>query len=196
MDLEKRVEMLEKRIDKLESENMKERLTGLKVGDYFEVAGTKWRILDIKPCGYVCLSDALEERKIFDSETNNWKLSSLREYLNNDFYKKIADEIMEKNILPFGRDLLSLDGQNEYGVCDDYDYVSILSVDDYRQYRKLIPNNEQWWWLLTPWSTPCNGYETQVSVVSPSGYIYYYYCNFICGVRPLCIFSPNLFESE
>ena len=77
MDLEKRVEMLEKRIDKLESEKMKEKLTGLKVGDYFEVAGTKWRILDIKPCGYVCLSDVLEERKIFDSETNNWESSSL-----------------------------------------------------------------------------------------------------------------------
>ena len=133
MDLEKRVEMLEKRIDKLESENMKERLTGLKVGDYFEVAGTKWRILDIKPCGYVCLSDVLEESRTFDSETNNWKSSSLRKYLNNDFYKKIADEIMEKNILPFGRDLLSLDGQNEYGDCTDY--VSLLSVDDYRQYR-------------------------------------------------------------
>lgn len=194
MDLEKRVEMLEKRIDKLESENMKERLTGLKVGDYFEVAGTKWRILDIKPCGYVCLSDALEERKIFDSETNNWKLSSLREYLNNDFYKKIADEIMEKNILPFGRDLLSLDGQTEYGNCTDY--VSLLSIDDYRLYRKLIPNNEQWWWLLTPWSTPCNGYETQVSVVSPSGYIGDGHCDCSYGVRPLCIFSPNLFESE
>lgn len=194
MDLEKRVEMLEKRIDKLESENMKERLIGLKVGDYFEVAGTKWRILDIKPCGYVCLSDALEERKIFDSETNNWKLSSLREYLNNDFYKKIADEIMEKNILPFGRDLLSLDGQTEYGNCTDY--VSLLSIDDYRLYRKLIPNNEQWWWLLTPWSTPCNGYETQVSVASPSGDIGYDYCSSSGGVRPLCIFSPNLFESE
>ena len=194
MDLEKRVEMLEKRIDKLESENMKERLTGLKVGDYFEVAGTKWRILDIKPCGYVCLSDALEERKIFDSETNNWKLSSLREYLNNDFYKKIADEIMEKNILPFGRDLLSLDGQTEYGNCTDY--VSLLSIDDYRLYRKLIPNNEQWWWLLTPWSTPCNGYETQVSVVSPSGGFVNSYCRGKFGVRPLCIFSPNLFESE
>lgn len=194
MDLEKRVEMLEKRIDKLESENMKERLTGLKVGDYFEVAGTKWRILDIKPCGYVCLSDALEERKIFDSETNNWKLSSLREYLNNDFYKKIADEIMEKNILPFGRDLLPLDGQTEYGNCTDY--VSLLSIDDYRLYRKLIPNNEQWWWLLTPWSTPCNGYETQVSFVSPSGSINYDYCYYYNGVRPLCIFSPNLFESE
>ena len=194
MDLEKRVEMLEKRIDKLESENMKERLTGLKVGDYFEVAGTKWRILDIKPCGYVCLSDALEERKIFDSETNNWKLSSLREYLNNDFYKKIADEIMEKNILPFGRDLLSLDGQTEYGNCTDY--VSLLSIDDYRLYRKLIPNNEQWWWLLTPWSTSCNGYETQVSVVSPSGYFGSNDCLNVNGVRPLCIFSPNLFESE
>lgn len=194
MDSEKRVEMLEKRIDKLESENMKERLTGLKVGDYFEVAGTKWRILDIKPCGYVCLSDALEERKIFDSETNNWKLSSLREYLNNDFYKKIADEIMEKNILPFGRDLLSLDGQTEYGNCTDY--VSLLSIDDYRLYRKLIPNNEQWWWLLTPWSTPCNGYETQVSVVSPSGCFDGNFCSGGSGVLPLCIFSPNLFESE
>lgn len=195
MNLEKRVEILEKRIDKLESENLKGRLNGLKVGDYFEVAGTKWRILDIKPCGYVCLSDALEERKIFDSGTNNWKLSSLREYLNNDFYKKIADEIMGKNILPFGRDLLSLDGQNEYGDCTDY--VSLLSVDDYRQYRKLIPNNEQWWWLLTPWSTPCNGYEVQVSVVSPSGDVGSYGCyGNLRGVRPLCIFSPNLFESE
>ena len=53
MDLEKRVEILENRIDKLESEKMKEKTTGLKVGDYFEVDGTKWRILDIKPCGYV-----------------------------------------------------------------------------------------------------------------------------------------------
>lgn len=194
MDLEKRVEILENRIDKLESRNMKDRLNGLKVGDYFEVAGTKWRILDIKPCGYVCLSDVLEESRAFDSETNNWKSSSLRKYLNNDFYKKIADEIMEKNILPFGRDLLSLDGQNEYGDCTDY--VSLLSVDDYRQYRKLIPNNEQWWWLLTPWSTPCNGYEVQVSVVSPSGGISSFNCYNNFGVRPLCIFSPNLFESE
>lgn len=194
MDLEKRVEMLEKRIDKLESVKMKERLTGLKVGDYFEVAGTKWRILDIKPCGYVCLSDALDERKIFDSETNNWKSSSLREYLNNDFYKKIVDEIGKENIRLFGRDLLSLDGQDEYGDCTDY--VSLLSVDEYRQYRKLIPNNEQWWWLLTPWSTPCNGYETQVSVISPSGLIFYNFCNSFNGVRPLCIFSSNLFESE
>ena len=194
MDLEKRVEMLEKRIDKLESENMKERLTGLKVGDYFEVAGTKWRILDIKPCGYVCLSDVLEESRTFDLETNNWKSSSLRKYLNNDFYKKIVDEIGEENILPFVNDLLSLDGQTEYGNCTDY--VSLLSIDDYRLYRKLIPNNEQWWWLLTPWSTPCNGYETQVSVVSPSGDIYVSNCINRNGVRPLCIFSPNLFESE
>lgn len=194
MDLEKRVEMLEKRIDKLESENMKERLTGLKVGDYFEVAGTKWRILDIKPCGYVCLSDVLEESRTFDSETNNWKSSSLRKYLNNDFYKKIVDEIGEENILPFGNDLLSLDGQTEYGNCTDY--VSLLSIDDYRLYRKLIPNNEQWWWLLTPWSTPCNGYETQVSFVSPSGGVNGISCCSYYGVRPLCIFSPNLFESE
>lgn len=119
----------------------------------------------------------------------------MREYLNNDFYKKIVNEIGKENILPFERDLLSLDGQTEYGDCTDY--VSLLSVDDYRQYRKLIPNNEQWWWLFTPWSTPCNGYEIQVSVVSPSGNVNYgNFCYYNFGVRPLCIFSPNLFESE
>lgn len=194
MDLEKRVEILEKRIDKLESEKMKEKLNGLKVGDYFEVAGTKWRILDIKPCGYVCLSDTLENGRTFDSETNNWESSSLRKYLNKDFYKKIVDEIGEENIIPFGRDLLSLDGQTEYANCKDK--VSLLTVDEYRKYRKLIPNTSYWQWLITPLSTPCNGYYRSVTAISPYGCFDDYDCNNRYGVRPLCIFSHNLFESE
>lgn len=194
MDLEKRIEILENRIDKLESEKMKENLNGLKVGDYFEVAGTKWRILDIKPCGYVCLSDVLEESRTFDSETNNWKSSSLRKYLIKDFYKKIVDEIGEENILLFERDLLSLDGQTEYGNCKEK--VSLLTVDEYRKYRKLIPNTSYWWWLITPWSTPCNEYERLATTVSPYGHFSDYDCNNRFGVRPLCIFSPKFFESE
>ena len=26
------------------------------------------------------------------------------------------------------------------------DYVSLISVDEYRKYRKLLPNTNKWWW--------------------------------------------------
>ncbi|MDD6812449.1 MAG: hypothetical protein PUD93_11410 [Lachnospiraceae bacterium] len=54
----------------------------------------------------------------------------------------------------------------------------------------MIPNTDDyWWWLITPWSTKCNGYDTLVAVVSPSGYFGYDDCGLSSGVRPFCIFS-------
>ena len=165
---------------------------GLKVGDKFDLAGTNWTILDIKEEGYLCLADSIGDKQ-FDTESNNWISSQLREYLNTEFIENIADEIGEENIAKFGRDLTSLDGQKEYGTC--LDSVSLLTVDEYREYRQFIPNTDDWWWLASPWSTPCNNDETWEAVVSPSGGVYYGYDdNF--GVRPFCIFSSAIFESE
>lgn len=194
MDLEKRIEILEKRIDKLESEKMKEKLNGLKVGDTFELAGLTWTILDDTEDGYKCIAERFEDGRVFDNGSNDWRTSSLREYLNEDFYNRLASEIGEDNIILFERDLLSIDGQTEYASCDDK--VSLLTVDEYRKYRKLIPNPSYWSWLITPWSTPCNECERSVTAVSPYGYFSDYDCNNRLGVRPLCIFSPKLFESE
>lgn len=130
----------------------------------------------------------------FDSESNNWVGSQLRGYLNTEFIKKIADEIGEENIVSFNRNLLSLDGQDEYGNCKDT--VSLLTVDDYRKYRRFIPNIDDWWWLATPRSTKRNSYEYSVTVVSPSGNFRYNRCYDSNGVRPFCIFSSEIFESE
>lgn len=168
--------------------------SGLKVGDTFELLGLTWTILDITEDGYKCIAEQLEDNKAFDNDSNDWKSSSLREYLNEDFFNSLVSEIGEKNIVPFKRDLLSLDGQTEYESCEDK--VSLLTVDEYRKYRKLLPNTDKWWWLITAWSTPCNDYKTSATVVSPSGYIDYYYCYINCGVRPFCIFSSSIFESE
>ena len=194
MDLEKRVEILEKRIDKLESEKMNEKLNGLKVGDTFELAGLTWTILDVTEDWYKCIAERFEDGMFFDDGSNDWRTSILREYLNEDFYNRLASEIGEDNIILFERDLLSLDGQTEYASCDDK--VSLLTVDEYRKYRKLIPNPDYWQWLITPWSTPCNGYYRSVTAISPYGCFDDYDCNNRYGVRPLCIFSPKLFESE
>lgn len=168
-------------------------LEGLGIGDTFELADTTWKILDITSAGYICLADSIEERQ-FDSDSSNWENSDLRDYLNEGFLEKIAAEIGLENIVPFERDLLSLDGQTEYGKCEDK--VSLLTVDEYRKYRSLIPNTEDyWWWLVSPWSTPCNDYKRTVTVVSSAGFISSHGCCNYSGVRPVCIFSSSIFES-
>lgn len=193
--LQDQIDLLKKEIESIKMKNEYSVLTKkLEIGDSFKVAGLMWKILDITEKGYVCLAEKLENKMQFDSSCNNWQGSNLRNYLNTKFLEKLEKEAGARNIVPFERDLLSLDGQTEYGTCEDK--VSLLTVDEYRKYRAMIPNADYWWWLITPWSTPCNGYEKLVTVVSGSGYFNYYYCSRVNGVRPFCIFSSSIFESE
>ena len=166
----------------------------LGIGDTFELLGLTWKILDITNKGYMCLASRFEDDMQFDSSSNDWKISDLREYLNNEFYEELAEVIGSGNIIPFNRDLLTLDGLTEYGTCEDK--ISLLTVDEYRKYRALIPNTDDyWWWLITADSCKSNNNNTWVRVVSPRGLIggYDYDCDY--GVRPVCIFSSSIFES-
>ena len=164
------------------------------IGKAIELSGMEWLILDKTEKGYFAILNGFDgKERTFDSDSNNWISSKLRNELNTRFLKKITDELGEDAVIEFDRDLLSMDGQTEYGHCKDR--ISLLTVDEYRKYRKLLPNMSKWWWLITPWSTPVNDYSTTSGVVSPSGYvggIRYYYDN---GVRPVCIFSSSIFES-
>lgn len=192
--LQEQIEKLSGRLDALEEKREYKKIRA-GIGDTFELACAKWKVLDISEKGYLCLADKLENEMQFDTENNNWITSRLREYLNTEYIEKISAEIGEDNIIPFKRDLISLDGQTEYGECEDK--VSLLTVDEYRKYRNLVPNTEDyWWWLISPWSTICNGWEYGTTVVAPSGNINVNDCNNFIGVRPFCIFSSTIFESE
>lgn len=193
-NLEQRVTELEKLVKQLQGKAALKIGKKLGVGDTFELVDLKWTILDISDSGYKCLAERMDKDMQFDNGCNNWSASNLRNYLNTEFYKKLAAVVGEDNIFSFERDLLSLDGQTEYGKCEDK--VSLITVDEYRKYRSLIPNTDCYWWLITPWSTPCNGYEKSVTVVCPSGNFSYNRCGDITGVRPVCIFSSSIFESE
>lgn len=191
--LQDQIDEFKKGINALNGNNSKNKKlpAGLSIGDEFQLAGTTWKILNIAGEGYVCLAESIGNKE-FDSDDNNWETSKLRSYLNKEFLEKLEKEIGEGNVLGFERNLLSLDGQTEYGSCTDK--VSLLTVDEYRKYRKYIPNANKWWWLISPWSTPCNDYSSTVAVVSPSGCINYFYCcNGSCGVRPFCILKSNIF---
>lgn len=164
------------------------------IGKTIELAGMDWLILDKTEKGYFAILNGFDEKeRTFDLTSNNWITSKLRNELNARFLKKITDELGKDAVIEFDRDLLSMDGQTEYGHCKDK--ISFLTVDEYRKYRKLLTNMDKWWWLLTPWSTPVNDFSTTNTVVSPSGFIRSYYCFSVNGVRPACIFSSSIFES-
>ena len=164
------------------------------IGKTIEVAGIKWLGLDKLEKGYFAISEDFYGRdRGFDDNSNDWKSSDLRNELNTDLRKKIESELGTDSLVEFERNLLSLDGQTEYGTCRDY--VSLISVDEYRKYRKLLPNTNKWWWTLTPDSTACNDDDTFVRVVSPSGGVDCNCCGGSGGVRPVCIFSSSIFES-
>jgi hypothetical protein len=175
-------------------EQLKEKYQKPEIGKTIEVAGIKWLVLDKLEKGYLVISDEFYGKsREFDTDCNNWDSSDLRQELNTELRRKIEEAVGEGGLLKFTRDLLSMDGQTEYGSCEDY--VSLISVDEYRKYRKLLPNTGEWWWTLTPDSTKCNDDTSYIRVVSPSGGVRgndYDYCN---GVRPVCIFSSSIFES-
>ena len=183
------------RINKEFAEYKKQHMKKPEIGKTVEIAGMEWMILDKTEKGYFAVLNGFDgKERVFDSDSNNWISSKLREELNTKFLKKIVDELGEDAVIEFDRDLLSLDGKTEYGHYKDK--ISLLTVDEYRKYRKLLPNMPKWWWLITPWSTPANDYNSTLTVVSPSGYVGG--CSFSgsCGVRPVCIFSSSIFELE
>lgn len=182
------------RLNKEFTDYKKKHIGTPEIGKTIELAGMEWLILDKTEKGYFAILNGFDGReRTFDSVSNSWISSKLRNELNTRFLKKITDELGEDAVIEFDRDLLSMDGQTEYGHCKDK--ISFLTVDEYRKYRKLLPNMDKWWWLLTPWSTPVNGFCTTNTVVSPSGdFNGYDYCD-VDGVRPVCIFSSSIFES-
>lgn len=183
------------RIYKEFAEYKKQHMEKPEIGKTVEVDGMEWMILDKTEKGYFAILNSFDgENRKFDSDSNNWIESDLRKELNDSFLKKITEELGEDAVVEFDRDLLSLDGQTEYGHCEDK--ISLLTVDEYRKYRKLLPNTNDWWWLITPWSTPANGYISTLAVGSPSGVILNNSYDYSLGVRPVCIFSSSIFESK
>lgn len=174
-------------------EQLKKEYQKPEIGKTIEIAGIKWLVLDKLEKGYLVISDDFYEKsRKFDADCNNWDSSDMRQELNTELRRKIEEAVGEGGLLKFTRDLLSMDGQTEYGSCEDY--VSIISVDEYRKYRKLLTNTGEWWWTLTPDSTKCNDDTRWIAVVSPSGCITNDDYDVSLGVRPVCIFSSSIFE--
>lgn len=157
----------------------------LNPGEHFIYNGIEFICLDIIDGNYLAMTAKPYAETPFDTNgKNDWRKSSLRRVLNNDF----LDLLDRRHLIKQTSDLIADNGDKAYGKSEDY--VTILSCEQYRKYREIVPLFEEWMWTLTPWScTPSN--SSTVRYVSTTGYVYGDYANISCGVAPACIFSSE-----
>ena len=133
---------------------------------------------------YYLLTDTLFESKF--GSNNNYSTSDVRNKLQKcDFAKKLQNEYGDK-LVPITTNLLSLDGLDDYGVVDG-DILAIPTIDLYRECRKNMPNNNTWYWLCTPNSTPSGYGFDGVLFVDSDGGVGCGWCDNCEAVRPFFI---------
>ena len=134
--------------------------------------------------GALCITSKIWEYLPFDHNWrkdvyNNFKESDIKRVLNTWFLKKLN----KKDLLEFEIDL------GKYGT--DKTYVGLLTVDQYKKYRDLIPNMDFWWWLASP--TRSDGYI--VYLVVTGGSLNIDIADHSYGAVPACVFESSILES-
>lgn len=157
----------------------------LNPGEHFIYNNIEFICLDIIDGNYLAMTAKPWQEMPFDTNNcNDWRKSSLRRVLNNDF----LDLLDRKHLVKQTSDLIADNGDKAYGTCEDY--VTILSCDQYRKYRDIVPLFEEWMWTLTPWT--CNaGLAGSVRIVCAAGYVSGNYAYGTDGVAPACVFSSK-----
>lgn len=168
-------------------------LSTLKPRDEFRLGDEIFIVLEQTENGTRVIAKEFAYCDVKFGDNSDWKVSPIREALNDEYWKKIADIVGKKNILKMYRDLTSLDGLDDYGTCADW--VSLLTSAEYVKYHKILglrPNYPNWWWLITPTSTPSNDYVRSVCHVFADGIINWCDCEVSCGVRPFLTLESSI----
>ena len=128
---------------------------------------------------------------------NDWRVSSLRKYLHEDYLPELLESFPELKYgaVTFLRDLTADDGLKDYGTC--VDTVSLLTAEEYKANRDIYMDPPGTWrWLITPDSTPSGGgaaFARNVVSVGTLSYSDAYIGS--GGVRPVLYLKSDLLVS-
>jgi hypothetical protein len=188
--------MAENTTNTAERDNNLVRLEEIAVGGKFTYAGYDWvKLAEPFDGASPCLTAESVGDRAFDTKNHNdWRKSSLRKWLNDEFLKKlIANGAAAADFADVVSDLTADDGMTDYGEATDK--IALLSCDLYRRYRAVIPALDDWWWTLTPW-TCLASYSYYVRRVNASGALLSSIAySGIDGVRPLCNLKSEILVS-
>ncbi len=158
-----------------------------KQGNTVEFAGQKWNVLDeVGENNFLCVNSDIICYKAFDNNNNNnWRVSSLREYLNGEYLEKFKNV----NLVVWSQDLTTDDGLKDYGSSTDA--IFLLTADQYRQYRQYMSKLlDETWWLITANSTTDYSVRRVNTIGALDNALAFNGCY---GVRPACVIH---FESK
>ena len=182
-----------------------------KVGDYVKfgnypqtsdgsILPIEWQVLAKENHKMLVISKYGLEAKRFDSSSNNWEKSEIRQWLNGEFYNKAFDENERKLIiqsfistavykeyedLGFFQRLFSGQKEGELGEYSELtdDYIFLLSAEELKYVKELrcfpteyvIKNDDRSrsWWLRSP--NPFFDGKRDVNCVSHVGFIMEHY---------------------
>lgn len=165
-------------------------------GTAFDYAGQSWILLENDDGRALCLSkDIIEARAFDDGNCNNFAVASSKEYLNGAYLDNLLEDVNGPDaFLTTELDLTTDDGLKDYGTCTVT--IFLLTVDQYRRNRDVIPNADDWWWLSTAFSTKSNGYESLARDVLTDGSLDRDgACYGGVGLRPACYLDSDLLIS-
>lgn len=187
-------------LDSAQLENIlnadKVQLSTLKPKDEFKIGDKVFIVLEQSNNGTKVISKEFAYTGRDFGDCSDWKISPLRGLLNCDYYNKIAKLIGANNIISMERDLTSLDGLDDYGTCNDK--ISLLSASEYAKYHKILglkSNYLDWWWTITPASTPSNDYSRHVCCIRSGGVLDWSGCLYYYGVRPFLNIKSSILVS-
>lgn len=170
-------------------------------GEHFIVDGEEFvKLGDIAGGAFVLLADTLPDYCAFESEDadddrdhNNFIGSNVKRVVDKwlHSHKILSNAAMARPI-----DLTSMDGMTDYGMPNVYG--RILTVDEYRKYRRFIPLTDKPFWTATPWCTrsSLSSYTSSAYYVSAGGSVNnsYAYNAYNCA-RPALALKSSLLVS-
>lgn len=170
-------------------------------GERFIVDGEEFvKLGDIAGGAFVLLADTLPDYCAFESEDadddrdhNNFIGSNVKRVVDEWLHrhKTLSDAAM-----PLPIDLTSMDGMTDYGMPNVYG--RILTVDEYRKYRRFIPLTDKPFWTATPWCTrsSISDYGNYAYYVDSDGSLYNFsaYFAYFCA-RPALALKSSLLVS-
>ena len=155
------------------------------VGSETTLGERTYTILDYIGDSVVLLDRGLAVYMDFGDDAD-YATSKVRRYLNEDYYRELVNAVGEENIIRHRVDVTPEDGRFDSGFVEDF--ISLITVDNYRKYSKYI-NSDGWWWTATRKTTnQDSGHARGVCCVGSSGVLGWSDCDYgVGGARPFCI---------
>ena len=171
----------------------KSRILGdAKPGEVVKIGDREYIVLEHDDNKTLVITKEFVTKKMSFGNSSDYKKSEVRKYVTETFYAELCNVVGKENIYSHKVNLMCDDGSNKNDYVEDF--VSILTTEEYRRYRELIPAYGDWWWTASATTVLGENYFRGVCYVGSHGIVNWVVCGrgHTCGVRPFCILNSSI----